>query len=70
MLEDISINKICDILINRLKSIPYGSKSASEFHNLMIGIFELLLLIPITDNDIIRKSFKIFSIMNIFEHLA
>ena len=43
MLEDISIDKICDILINRLKSIPYGTKSASEFHNLMIGIFELLL---------------------------
>ena len=43
MLEDISIDKICDILINRLKSIPYGTKSASEFHNLMIGVFELLL---------------------------
>ena len=43
ILEDISIDKICDILITRLKSISYGTASASNFHNLMIGIFELLL---------------------------
>lgn len=43
ILEDISIDKICDILITRLKSISYGTESASNFHNLMIGIFELLL---------------------------
>ena len=43
MLEDISIDKICDILIKRLKNIPYGTNSASDFHNIMIGIFELLL---------------------------
>ena len=40
---DISIDKICDILIKRLKNIPYGTNSASNFHNIMIGIFELLL---------------------------
>lgn len=43
MLEDVSIDKICDILIKRLKNIPYGTNSASDFHNIMIGIFELLL---------------------------
>lgn len=43
MLEDISIDKICDILISRLRNIPYGTESASDFHNIMIGIFELLL---------------------------
>ena len=42
MLEEISIDKICDILINRLKSIPVGTEFASDFHNIMIGIFELL----------------------------
>ncbi len=43
MLEEISIDKICDILMQKLKNIPYGTKSASDFHNTMIGIFELLL---------------------------
>ncbi len=43
ILESINIHDICNILSNELNNIPYGSENASNFHNLMIGIFELLL---------------------------
>jgi len=43
ILDTININDICAILSNNLSKIPYGNENASDFHNLMIGIFELLL---------------------------
>ena len=43
ILEDINIEDICNILLTRLKSIPAGTKHASHFHDLMIGVFELFL---------------------------
>lgn len=43
ILDTIEIDTVCNILLDRLTTIPTGSKDASSFHNLMIGIFELLL---------------------------
>ena len=43
ILDSINIEDICNILSLKLNEIPYGSESASDFHNLMIGILELLL---------------------------
>lgn len=43
ILDSININDICNILSSELSKIPYGTENASDFHNLMIGIFELLL---------------------------
>lgn len=43
ILDTIDINTVCNILLDKLESIPTGSNDASNFHNLMIGIFELLL---------------------------
>ena len=43
ILDTIDINTVCNTLLDNLKKIPSGSNNASDFHNLMIGIFELLL---------------------------
>lgn len=43
ILDTININTVCNILLDKLESIPTESNDASNFHNLMIGIFELLL---------------------------
>ena len=43
ILDTIDIDTVCNILLDRLRTIPTGSNDASSFHNLMIGIFELLL---------------------------
>ena len=43
ILDAIDINTVCNTLLDNLKKIPSGSNNASDFHNLMIGIFELLL---------------------------
>ena len=37
------VSEICKFLIQTLESIPPGAASASKFHNLIIGILELLL---------------------------
>lgn len=53
-----SVNKreVCDYLISELNSIKVGNEHASKFHNLMLGIFELLgypdLSNPIKENEI------------------
>lgn len=43
ILDKINVDTIYNILLNKLKSISTGSCDAPNFHNLMIGIFELLL---------------------------
>lgn len=43
ILESININNLCNCLADKLKSIEVGTNSATQFHNLMIGIFELFL---------------------------
>lgn len=42
-LEIYDAKEICDFLIQKLQGIPTGTENAGAFHNLMIGIFELLL---------------------------
>ena len=43
VLDEIDVSEICKFLIQTLESIPPGAASASKFHNLIIGILELLL---------------------------
>lgn len=43
ILDEIDINVVCNTLLDNLSKTPTGSNNASDFHNLMIGIFELLL---------------------------
>ena len=43
VLDSISADEVCTHLINKLFSIPPGTASAFEYHNLIIGILELLL---------------------------
>lgn len=43
ILDKIDIKDVCRILKESLLSIHPGTEMASDFHNLMIGIFELLL---------------------------
>lgn len=43
ILDKIDIKDVCRILKESLLNIHPGAKMASDFHNLMIGIFELLL---------------------------
>lgn len=40
--DNIKIDDICSILLEQLNNIKTGSKHASDYHNLMIGILELL----------------------------
>jgi len=40
--EDFNLTEFCDFLINRLQSIKYGNNSASEYHDLMIGLLDFL----------------------------
>ena len=42
VLEELDATEICNHLITKLESIPSGSKNASDYHNLIIGILELL----------------------------
>lgn len=42
VLEDLNVNEICSYLISKLAATPSGTKNASEYHNLIIGILELL----------------------------
>lgn len=42
-LEEIDAIEVCNYLIEALKSIPSGTANASRFHNLIIGVLELLL---------------------------
>lgn len=41
-IADISIKRLCKTLGEKLLSIPPGSQNASEYHNLICGILELL----------------------------
>lgn len=42
VLDNIDVNSVCEHLINQLRSISPGSEQASDYHNLMVGILELL----------------------------
>lgn len=42
VLEELDAKEICNYLIAKLESIPTGTNSASKYHNLIIGILELL----------------------------
>ena len=42
VLEAINANAVCEHLINELRSIQTGTKDATRYHNLMVGILELL----------------------------
>ena len=42
VLEEVNASEICNHLIAKLESIPSGTKNASKYHNLIIGILELL----------------------------
>lgn len=42
VLEELNIKEICDHLINKLENIPSGTQNASKYHNIIIGILELL----------------------------
>ena len=42
VLEELDAKEICNHLIAKLESIPTGTNSASKYHNLIIGILELL----------------------------
>lgn len=44
VLEDLNANEICNYLISKLRSVPSGTKNASNYHNLIIGILELLFI--------------------------
>lgn len=43
VLDDISVNEVCNHLIDKLAAVPSGTANASNYHNLIIGILELLL---------------------------
>lgn len=43
VLEVIDTESVCNHLIMKLESVPAGTKNASKYHNLIIGILELLL---------------------------
>lgn len=53
---DINVEEIALDLANRLSSIPMGNESASAYHNIMIGILELLfyphLISPYKEREI------------------
>lgn len=55
-ITDIDITQVIQNLIRRLKAVPSGSDSASDFHNIMIGILELVfyphLINPIKEREI------------------
>ena len=42
-LETINASEICSYLIEKLSKVPTGNDYASTYHNLMVGILELLL---------------------------
>ncbi len=42
VLEEIDVNEVCMYLIEKLDSIPAGTANASNYHDLIIGIMELL----------------------------
>lgn len=41
--DNINVENVCTHLRNKLLSIPTGTKNATDYHNLIIGILELLL---------------------------
>lgn len=43
VLDNINVEDVCAHLRNKLLSIPSGAKDATNYHNLIIGILELLL---------------------------
>lgn len=43
VLENLDAESICEHLMSKLASIPSGTADASNYHNLIIGILELLL---------------------------
>ena len=43
VLDDIDTQSVCQYLISKLEKIPYGTANASNYHELIIGILELLL---------------------------
>lgn len=51
-----SINTICSFLIDQLKKIPQGSKNATKYHHIIVGILELLfypyLCNPVIEHEI------------------
>lgn len=55
-ITDIDITQIKQDLIDRLQAIPSGTDSASDFHNIIIGILELVfyphLINPIKEREI------------------
>ena len=55
-ITDIDISQITQDLIARLQAIPSGNDSASDFHNIIIGILELVfyphLINPIKEREI------------------
>ncbi|AKD04373.1 hypothetical protein POKO110462_20160 [Pontibacter korlensis] len=55
-LTGVSLRSISSSLIARLQSIPSGSESASDFHNIIIGILEILfypqLINPVKEREI------------------
>jgi hypothetical protein len=55
-ITDIDITQITENLIIRLQAIPSGTDSASDFHNIIIGILELVfyphLINPIKEREI------------------
>ena len=42
LLTEVNYEDVCNYMIEKLKSIPVGTDSASDYHNLMIGIYEFL----------------------------
>jgi hypothetical protein len=55
-ISDISVRDICKTLGERLVKIPGGTKDASAFHNIIIGILELIfypvLINPVKEREI------------------
>lgn len=53
---DIDITALCEAMSASLRSIPVGTKHASEFHNLMVGVIEFLffpnLIYPMKETPI------------------
>lgn len=58
-----SINEIAKNLISQLESIPYGPAHASAFHNLIIGILEIIfyphLVNPVKEQEINQRRKRI-----------
>ena len=42
-LDEINATEVCQHLISKLQSIPLGKDHATDYHNLIVGILELLL---------------------------